>query len=76
MTALKKIEAQQIPLSKDSPDLELCHCRRVKQSFIINLVDLGALSLQEITQRSGAGSGCGTCRPLIAIKIDQKNKND
>lgn len=54
---------------------ELCHCRQVTTETVEELIILGALSQQEVSQRSRAGTGCGTCRKHITQIIEYyKNK--
>ena len=39
----------------------VCHCRAVNDSTIRELLDSGALSVEEIGTRCGAGTECGAC---------------
>lgn len=47
----------------------ICHCRAVSDGLIRCAVDGGALDVEEIVRRCGAGSVCGGCRPAIALLL-------
>jgi len=47
------------------PHQELCHCRQVPTEVVEEIVILGAKTRQEVSQRSRAGTGCGSCRKDI-----------
>jgi ferredoxin-nitrate reductase len=49
----------------------LCSCNQVGEGNIRKLVDEGCTSLPEICQTSGAGLGCGSCKPEIQRIIRQ-----
>jgi ferredoxin-nitrate reductase len=49
----------------------LCSCNQVGEGNIQKLVDEGCHSLQQICQTSGAGLGCGSCKPEIQRIIKQ-----
>jgi bacterioferritin-associated ferredoxin len=44
---------------------ELCHCRQVPTDVVEELIVLGATTRQEVSQRSRAGTGCGSCQKDI-----------
>lgn len=44
----------------------VCTCNLVDESRIREAMDGGASTVQEIGERTKAGTGCGTCRPRIA----------
>lgn len=48
----------------------LCQCRQVSLGNIQAAVDSGCKSLDAIAARTGAGSACGTCQPLIAQLLE------
>ncbi len=39
----------------------VCHCLAINDSTIRELLDSGALSVEEIGTRCGAGTECGAC---------------
>jgi len=39
----------------------VCHCLAVNDSTIRDLLDRGAVSVEEIASRCGAGTECGAC---------------
>ena len=47
----------------------VCHCQVVSDRVIRTEVDCGALSVDEIADRCGAGSRCGSCRPTIGVLL-------
>jgi assimilatory nitrate reductase catalytic subunit len=44
----------------------VCACRNVRSSRIASAVAAGAASLEAVSEATGAGSVCGSCRPEIA----------
>ena len=49
----------------------LCSCNQVGEGNISNLVLGGCTSLNDICQKSGAGLGCGSCKPEIMRILKQ-----
>jgi ferredoxin-nitrate reductase len=49
----------------------LCSCNQVGEGNIEKLVEGGCTSLQQVCQTSGAGLGCGSCKPEIQRIIRQ-----
>lgn len=47
----------------------ICHCRAVSDGLIRQEVDGGALDIETVISRCGAGSVCGGCRPAIAMLL-------
>jgi ferredoxin-nitrate reductase len=47
----------------------VCSCNQVGSGNIQNLMEKGCRSLEEICQQSGAGLGCGSCKPEIQQMI-------
>jgi bacterioferritin-associated ferredoxin len=47
----------------------ICHCRAVSDGLIRQEVDGGALDVETVVRRCGAGSACGGCRPAIALLL-------
>jgi nitrite reductase (NADH) large subunit len=51
----------------DLPDAALiCSCEQVSKLSICQSVDQGCESLQEVTERTRAGTGCGGCKPMVS----------
>jgi bacterioferritin-associated ferredoxin len=44
----------------------VCHCLAVSSRAVQQAVASGALDLEEVAQRCGAGSRCGGCRSAIS----------
>ncbi len=51
---------------------EICHCRKIPRSLVEGQISTGVFSVTEITRRTQAGAGCGTCRRDIQQLIDYK----
>ena len=47
----------------------VCHCRAVNDRAIRAEIGAGALDLDDVAARCGAGSRCGGCRPVIAALL-------
>lgn len=43
----------------------VCHCHRVTHRTVLNVVQQGARTLEEVGRACGAGTGCGGCRKSI-----------
>lgn len=49
-----------------SADTLICHCYQVKASTILKAINVGnAETITEVTSRTCAGSGCGSCQCRI-----------
>jgi nitrite reductase (NADH) large subunit len=46
-------------------DAEICNCHRVSKERIIETIRGGCTSLQTIGESCKAGTGCGSCQPLL-----------
>jgi nitrite reductase (NADH) large subunit len=44
----------------------VCNCRGIAKGQIRQIVEAGHCSTDQICQATGAGGGCGGCRPLVA----------
>ena len=47
----------------------LCSCNQVGTGNVQRLIDSGFDTLNEVCQRSGAGLGCGSCKPEIQLLL-------
>jgi bacterioferritin-associated ferredoxin len=47
----------------------VCHCEVVNDRVIRAEVDQGAVTADEIGERCGAGTHCGSCRPTIGALL-------
>jgi ferredoxin-nitrate reductase len=49
----------------------VCSCNQVGEGNLKKLIESGCTSLQELCQSSGAGLGCGSCKPEIQRMLSQ-----
>lgn len=56
------------PLRRDSSDTEavICHCNQVRRQQLLWAIEHGCKTLTELGNRTGAGTGCGSCRGQLA----------
>ena len=58
----------------------LCHCRSVKTTVVDQAIVRGAHTPQEVTRRTSASTGCGTCQPdveaMIHYRLAEENKEN
>ena len=43
----------------------ICHCTAVNDKAIRAEIEAGALDADALAERCGAGSRCGSCRPVL-----------
>ena len=43
----------------------ICHCHAVNDTAIRAEIEAGALDADALADRCGAGSRCGSCRPVL-----------
>lgn len=48
-----------------------CNCRQVSEATVREAIANGAKTVEAVTERTGAGGGCGRCKPGIQALIDQ-----
>ena len=52
-----------------------CHCTGVSRAQVLQAIAAGCTTVDELRRRTGACSGCGSCRPelraLLAARIPQ-----
>lgn len=49
----------------------VCHCHRVTHRTVLNVVEQGASSLEEVGRACGAGTGCGGCKKTLEGLIEK-----
>lgn len=49
----------------------VCSCRGVSDRTLLQAIRDGANTVDEVGQRTGAGTGCGCCRGSLAQIIDR-----
>ena len=57
-------------------EAELCHCRQVATCKVDAAIVHGAVSSEEVSRKTSAGTGCGTCRPDIDKIIEFRQALD
>jgi nitrite reductase (NADH) large subunit len=51
-------------------DTQICNCHAVTKGRIVAAIGEGKCSIQAVGECTRAGTGCGTCRPLLGQLID------
>jgi len=51
-------------------DTQICNCNEVNKGKIVEAIRAGKCSVQAVGEGTRAGTGCGTCQPLLAQLID------
>jgi nitrite reductase (NADH) large subunit len=77
--ALDLLHAEEAPPEGDVrswPDaLQICNCNEVPKGRIVEAIREGQHTVAAIGQCTKAGTGCGTCQPLLAQLIDAYGPN-
>jgi NAD(P)H-nitrite reductase large subunit len=63
-------EAVAADLKSVADDTQICNCNTVNKGQIVAAIQAGKCSLATIGDCTRAGTGCGTCQPLLAQLID------
>ncbi len=50
----------------------LCHCKMVTEKELKTLLKKGAASVEEVTLLTGAGTGCGRCKPRVVEFVQRE----
>lgn len=48
-----------------------CSCHGVRDATVIEAIDAGAVSIDEVAEQCAAGSRCGGCHPTLERLIDE-----
>ena len=59
-----------IDLTTLADDTQICNCHAVCKGSIVDAIKSGQCSVTKIGECTRAGTGCGTCQPLVAQLID------
>jgi nitrite reductase (NADH) large subunit len=57
------------PISAASSDRQVCNCRKVTESRLRVAIAEGATTIESLSQATGAGTGCGSCKGDLAELI-------
>jgi len=49
----------------------ICHCHRISERTVVDVVRNGALSTEEVGRACGAGTSCGGCRPTLDAIVEK-----
>jgi bacterioferritin-associated ferredoxin len=49
----------------------VCHCHRISERTVLDVVYSGALSTEEVGRACGAGTSCGGCRPTLDAIVEK-----
>lgn len=55
-----------ISTAKPPKGVLVCSCNGVGQGNIEDVIQFGAKDLNEVMEKTGAGTGCGSCRPEVS----------
>jgi len=62
---------------QDMPDTtQICNCHTVSKGRIVAVIKEGKCSIEAVGQCCRAGTGCGTCQPLLGELIDLYGKGN
>ena len=50
----------------------VCHCNAVSDREIRSEILAGALEVDEVADRCGAGDRCGSCRPVVEALLAEQ----
>jgi ferredoxin-nitrate reductase len=50
----------------------VCSCNQVGEGNLRKLVEGGCVSLKELCEKSGAGLGCGSCKPEVSLIVGSR----
>jgi len=53
---------------------QVCSCNDVTKGQICCAVEEGCTSLEELAEKTRAGTGCGGCKPTVKVILDEKMK--
>jgi nitrite reductase (NADH) large subunit len=56
-------------------ETQICNCNEVPKGKIVEAIRAGQCSIQAVGECTRAGTGCGTCQPLLAQLIDAYGPN-
>lgn len=54
----------------------ICQCNNISQGQLLSAINSGANSATALTSKTGAGSVCGSCKPLLAQMLGSKEKQE
>jgi ferredoxin-nitrate reductase len=52
----------------------VCSCNNVGEGNLINKITAGCTSLSQLCQETGAGTGCGSCRPEVKTILEKNTE--
>ncbi len=50
----------------------VCSCGNIGEGNIVNKINEGCTELKALCQASGAGMGCGSCRPEVQAILEKQ----
>lgn len=65
-------KADSPPVSEWTPDAVVCGCLRVTRAALGEAMRGGCAEVADLSARTGAGSMCGACRPLLAELLSRE----
>ncbi|MDB5240437.1 MAG: molybdopterin oxidoreductase, partial [Spirosoma sp.] len=78
-TELSEKRLQLLRSSKEIDPLEgklVCSCNNVGQGNLKRVIEAGCTDFQQLCQKTGAGTGCGSCRPEVRSLLNAQIEAD
>jgi len=60
-------------IAPDTQENIVCHCSGTTEGKIIALIKTGAVTLDDISRKTGACSGCGSCECAVMELLAEYN---
>jgi len=60
-------------IPSDTQESVICHCSGTTREKVIALIDIGVVTLDDISRKTGACSGCGSCECSVMELLAEYN---
>jgi bacterioferritin-associated ferredoxin len=57
-------------------EMYVCLCNGVTESEVQEAIEAGASTLEEVGYCTGAGTRCGSCRPVVTAMLDRAHAEE
>jgi nitrite reductase (NADH) large subunit len=62
--------AAEVGVAELADDVQICNCNGVSKCTIVDTVKAGCKTVTDVMDKTRAGKGCGSCKPLVAQLIE------